>query len=128
MADDLVGLAQRLVDLTGQVEDVRRQMFAALANGAGHGAFSGAGDPTPARPTQRASRPAKPPPLSATMARAKEAEDRLVAMLQERPMTKAEIITATGASEGTVADRLRRLQLRGTIERGSNGWSATATS
>jgi hypothetical protein len=121
-ATDLVALAQRLVELDREAAEVRREMLAHLANGAG--------DP-PARPTSARSPKATGKvsgKRAATMEAAEEAERAIVALLQTQPMRNAEIARETRAKVNTVSERLSRLARKGMAQRGADGaWSVAST-
>jgi hypothetical protein len=139
----LVGLAQRLVALDRETTEVRAQMLTLLAaNGAG-------GDPVPANLPGRGLGPAskrgsKPKARSAKPAKAekpfgrrddlleaaKAAEDKIVALLKDKPagMRSKEIAAATGSKTSTLTERSKRLRAKGLVAPvEGGGWAATAT-
>ena len=110
---DLRDLAQEYVALTGQIEEVRRAMLAALTNGAGE---------KPQIPFSPAVR--RRPGGVATQ----QAEQAIVALLGKEPGLKtAAIAKATCAPLVTTQDRLRRLRVRSEVAGGGrDGWRVTA--
>jgi hypothetical protein len=114
VTETLVDLAQEFVRLSGALEDVRRRMKAALANGA---------DPTP-NPTRRRGS-ALGGKRDETMAKAAEAEEAIIALLREGPKRRSEIITVMDAAPSTTQMRLKRLLEKGAIGRNDDGlWFA----
>jgi hypothetical protein len=110
----LVELAQRYVDLTAELDDVRGRMKALLLNGAGNGAGSD-GEQEPRANKRRAS--GKP---SAVEIEANERAliEAITANPGAGPRRLAEI---TGARPNTTVQRLQRLEARGLIERDARG-------
>jgi hypothetical protein len=130
---DLIGLAQRLVELDRETVSVRSQMLKLLTNGA---------DPSPVHPTQPGSGPAKRSRRTAKAPTAKPsgnhariiaasaaAEEKIVAALRAQPgMRSREIAQAMGAKGSTTAERLKRLKGKGLVAPvESGGWQATAS-
>jgi hypothetical protein len=116
MADDLINLAQRLVDLDKEIADVRSRMLTLLTNG--HG------EPASIRPTS----PRKGERRAAIMEQAAAEEERIVGLLRAAPMTTGEIAKATQGKASSVQNRLARLEKRNLVVRGDGGaWSATST-
>jgi hypothetical protein len=124
MPDDLVALAQRLLDLDKETAAVRSRMLTLLANG--HG------EPAAAHPTQpregakrTQAKGAKPHPNAA---KAAVIEGQIVALLKERPMGRGEIAKATQGKASSTQMRLTRLLEKGLVQRGERGlWSASST-
>jgi DNA-binding transcriptional ArsR family regulator len=113
--EDLRTLAETYVALTGQIEEVRRAMLACLTNGA---------DPNPMHPARLSSGSQSNHPNAA---KAAEAEEKIIALLRERPMKAVEITAATESRQSTTSERLRRLRQRGLVTLGGGGaWAATA--
>jgi hypothetical protein len=68
------------------------------------------------------------PSRVAVMARARAADDAVIATLKVSPaMRTGEIVKATGARTSTTGERLRRLRQKGLIERSGDGWTAVST-
>jgi predicted transcriptional regulator len=60
------------------------------------------------------------------MERAAKADEAVLALLKDKPMTTGEIKQATGAKPTTLQVRLARLAQRGVVAHGEDGtWSAT---
>jgi hypothetical protein len=130
---DLKALAEKFVTLTVELEATRRQMLAALRNGAG-------GEPTklnftrPARSPSggKKSKPSKPSLKSSAQSnhpnaiRSAKVDQEIVAMLRATPGLKTmEIAKATGSKTSTTVERLKRLMARGMAQRlGDGGYSA----
>ena len=114
---DLVGLAQRYVALSSELEDVRNQMRLALANDGGE---------APARPTQGSPRKAAGQEHPAAK-KAAVVEGEIMALLRDKPgVGTAEVARATASKTSTTVERLRRLREKGMVTGGGNaGWSAT---
>jgi hypothetical protein len=120
MSGDLLVLASKYVALTGEIDDVRRQMLACLTNGAGANPVR----PTPAkRPGAKGPQPSNPKAIEAA-----KAEEAIVDLLRTKPGLKiSELIKSSGAKKSTVAERLRRLKTRGQIASdGAGGWTAAS--
>jgi DNA-binding IclR family transcriptional regulator len=58
----------------------------------------------------------------ALLAQSKAADERVLALLREKPMRPSEIAKATRAKLSTTRERLRRLRKRGVVEPGEDGW------
>jgi hypothetical protein len=118
---ELVSLAERLVQLDRETAEVRSAMLRLLSNGA---------DPNPPpfeRPARPGARPGpKPGAAHPAAIRARAEEERIVALLKDRPgMGPGEIAEATGAKGDTTTERLRRLKERGLVAPAQGGgWMA----
>jgi hypothetical protein len=116
--EGLVELARKYVALSDQLEAVRGQIARTVANGA-------AGEA--ARPTQARSQPGGSQHPNAL--KAAEAEALIIERLKERPgMGTAELARATDSKVNTTTERLKRMKVKGLIERdtASAGWAACA--
>lgn len=129
---ELTQLAERLIRAEAELDTVRAAMKRLLLNGSAH---------EPIRPTRppgqvRGARPrtskgsARRHPNATRAAKAVEAakaEARIVELVKTTPgMGTAAIARATGAGTTTAAGRLKRLEARHLIERGDEGWRASA--
>jgi hypothetical protein len=126
MSEGLVALAARYVNLEREIMEVRNAMRQALANGED----SGAGVP-PSRPPTSARPTAGSAPSGGAQARLERAagiENAIVDLVRDKPMLPSAISRAMGAGLSSTKVRLRRLEARGRVQRGENGWIATATS
>jgi hypothetical protein len=113
---DLVALAQRYVSLSAELEETRSAMRAALMNGSD-------GNPTTAGSSGP---PNKGMDREAVLAQSKAADERVLALLREKPMRPSEIAKATRGKLSTTRERLRRLHKRGAVEPAADGWRAIA--
>jgi hypothetical protein len=115
---DLLGLAERFVRLSAELEQTRAAMLASLMNGAGD---------NPKAPFTRPARPSSGRQHLNAIA-AKEAESEIIALLRAQPnLTTSAITKATKSRPSTVSERLRRLRERGEISGGGNdGWTAAS--
>jgi hypothetical protein len=105
----LIELAQRYVSLSAELEETRSAMRTALMDG----------NPT----TAGSSRPPnKGMDREAILAQSKAADERVLALLREKPMRPSEIVKATRGKLGTTRERLQRLRKRGVVELAPNGW------
>jgi hypothetical protein len=113
---DLVALAADYVRVAGQLREIREQMRMALMNG------DASAGPTPQRPK----RGAPPGPRTELMARAAQADQRILDLLKAQPgTTRSQIIAVTGGAMSTLANRLTRLERQGLVQRTGGAWSAT---
>jgi hypothetical protein len=113
---DLVALAQRYVSLSAELEETRSAMRAALMNGSD-------GNPTKAGSSGL---PNKRIHHEALLAQSKAAEERVLALLREKPMRPSEIARVTRGKLSTTRERLRRLRKRGVVEPAADGWRLAA--
>jgi hypothetical protein len=109
---DLVALAQRYVSLSAELEETRSAMRAALMNGSD-------GNPTTAGSSGP---PNKGVDREALLAQSKAADERVLALLREKPMRPSEIAKATRGKLSTTRERLQRLRKRGVVESAAEGW------
>jgi hypothetical protein len=107
--------ATRLVALDAEATKVRNQMRRLLANSVGA--------PVAAHPSSARRKAGKQHPNAR---KAERAEARIVALLKEKAMGPAEIVKTASSRPSTTNERLRRMKEKGLIERGEDGWSATA--
>jgi predicted Rossmann fold nucleotide-binding protein DprA/Smf involved in DNA uptake len=113
---DLRALAERYVTLEREIAEVRNAMRHALGNG-----VDAAPNPPPARSKPGGSR-------AEALAQAAEAEQRVLALLKDRPMKAAEIARQTASKVSTTAERMNRLERRGMVQRAIDGaWSLQST-
>src|SRR6516164_2507484 len=112
---DLVALAQRYVLLSAELEETRSAMRAALING------------LDVNPTKAGSSgpPNKGMDREAFLAQTKAADERVLALLREKPMRPSEIVRVTQGKLSTTRERLRRLRKRGVVEPAEDGWRLT---
>ena len=118
MDGDLVELAQQFVRLSGELDLTRDAMRRLLMNGAGG---------KPDGPFAQAGRPgAKPQSSQPKTLRTAEVEAAILELLRSSPgKGTAAIARATTAHRSTTVERLKRLQVKGLIERGGDGgWRA----
>jgi hypothetical protein len=108
----LVELAQKFVALSAELEETRTAMRAALMNGSD-------GNPTMAGPSGPH---IKGMDRETFLAQSKAADERVLALLREKPMRPSEIVRATQGKLSTTRERLRRLQKRGVVEPAADGW------
>ena len=108
----LVELAQKFVALSAELEETRNAMRAALMNGSD-------GNPTKAG---SAGPPIKGMHREAILTQSKAADERVLALLREKPMRPSETARVTRAKLSTTRERLRRLQKRGVVEPAADGW------
>jgi hypothetical protein len=113
----LVELAQRYVALSAELEETRNAMRAALMNGSD-------GNPTRAG---SAGPPNKGMNREAILTQSKAADERVLALLREKPMRPSEIAKATRAKLSTARERLRRLRKHGVVEPAEEGWRLSET-
>jgi DNA invertase Pin-like site-specific DNA recombinase len=108
---DLLGLAERFVRLSAELEEVRAEMRAALTNGAE--------ETRPFSPAARQKLGGK---------EAQEAEQSILRLLEKEPgLGTAAIARAMDARVDTTTSRLKRLRTRGEIVGGGkDGWRVTA--
>jgi tRNA(Ile)-lysidine synthase TilS/MesJ len=111
----LVELAQRYVSLSAELEKTRNAMRAALLNGSNENPTK-AGSSGP--PNKRINR-------EAFLAQSKVADERMLALLRQKPMRPNEIAKATRGKLSTTRERLRRLHKRGAVEPAAEGWRLT---
>jgi hypothetical protein len=111
----LVELAQRYVALSAELEEMRNAMRAALTNG------------SQVNPTMAGSSgpPNKGMNREAFLAQSKAVDERVLALLREKPMRPSEIARATRGNLSTTRERLRRLHKLGVVESAADGWRAT---
>jgi hypothetical protein len=132
--NDLLALAQDYVRVAAELSAIRRQMLVVLSNGADPAPAAKEASamgpisarklkpgPKPGQPRKLAGRPSDP----RRAALAKAAEDELIALIRDRPMPLTTLAETMGAKRVTTADRLRRLEGRGAVERTAAGWRAT---
>ena len=112
----LVELARKFVTLSAELEETRNAMRAALMNGSD-------GNPTKAGSSGP---PNKGMDREAFLAQTKAADERVLALLREKPMRPSEIVRATHGKLSTTRERLRRLRKRGVVEPAEDGWRVTA--
>ena len=114
---DLVELARRYVTLSNQLEAVRGEIARTVANGA-------AGEAShPTQPARSSGGSQHPNALKAA-----EAEALIIERLKEQPgMGTAELARATDSKVNTTTERLKRMKVKGLIERdtASAGWAAS---
>jgi hypothetical protein len=108
----LVELAQRYVSLSAELEETRSAMRAALMNGWDKNPTK-AGSPDP---------PNKGTDRESVLAQSKAADERVLALLREKPMRPSEIVRVTHGKLSTTRERLRRLRKRGVVEPAGDGW------
>jgi hypothetical protein len=108
----LVQLAEKFVALSAELEETRNAMRAALMNGS-------EGNPTRAGTSGP---PNKGMDREAFLAQSKATDERVLALLREKPMRPSEIVRATQGKLITTRERLRRLQKRGVVEPAADGW------
>ena len=108
----LVELAQRFVSLASELEETRNAMRAALMNGL---------DENPTRAGSFGP-PNKKLDREAVLGQSKAADERVLALLREKPMRPSEIAKATRGALSTTRERLRRLRKRGVVELAEDGW------
>jgi hypothetical protein len=115
----LVQLAQKFVALSAELEETRNAMRTALMNGSdGNPTKAGSSGP----PNKRMDR-------EAFLAQSKATDERVLALLREKPMRPSEIVRATQGKLSMTRERLRRLRKRGVVEPAADGWRlAGATS
>jgi hypothetical protein len=111
----LVELAQRYVALSAELEATRNAMRHALTNGS---------DVNPTR-AGSSGPPNKGMTREALLAQSKAVDDRVLALLREKPMRPSDIARATGGKVSTTRERLRRLHKLGVVESAADGWRAT---
>jgi hypothetical protein len=118
MADPVLDLARRLIDLDQEALEVRAKLKAALLNGA---------EPRPVRPTP--ARQSKPGLNRAkVLEQAAQADEQVLTLLKAGPMTASEIGAATSGKASTVQNRLQRLREKGLVQRDDAGaWQSTQT-
>lgn len=110
--EGLVELARRFVALNDELETVRGEIRKAVLNGAGE-----------ARPFTQPSR--QPGGSQARRDAAAAEEQKIVALIRERPMRTGEIAKAMAAAGSTTIQRLRRLKEQHRVTGGGeDGWSA----
>jgi hypothetical protein len=114
----LVELAQKFVALSAELEETRNAMRAALMNGSD-------GNPMTAGSTGRHKRGMN---REAILAQSKAAEERVLALLREKPMRPSEIVRATQGKHSTTRERLQRLRKRGVVEPAADGWRLAGAS
>jgi hypothetical protein len=109
---DLVALAQRYVLLSAELEETRSAMRAALING------------LDVNPTKAGSSgpPNKGMDREAILAQSKAADERVLALLREKPMRPSEIAKVMRGKLSTTRERLRKLRKRGEVESAVDGW------
>jgi hypothetical protein len=61
----------------------------------------------------------------AFLAQSKPADERMLALLREKPMRTGDIARATSGKLSTTREWLRRLHKRGIVESAADGWRAT---
>jgi hypothetical protein len=89
----LVELAQRYVSLSAQLEETRNAMRAALMKGSdGNPTMAGSPDP-----------PNKGLDREAVLVQSKAADERVLALLREKPMRPSEIVRATQGKLSTTS-------------------------
>ena len=81
----LVELAQRYVSLSAELEETRSAMRAALMNGSGGNPMKAGSSGPPNKGTDR----------EGVLAQSKAADERMLALLREKPMRPSEIARAT---------------------------------
>ena len=108
----LVELAQRYVSLSAELEETRSAMRAALMNGSDRNPTNAGSSGPPNKRTDRES----------VLAQSKAADERVLALLREKPMRPSEIVRATQGKLSTTRERLRRLRKRGVVEPAEDGW------
>ena len=108
----LIELAQRYVSLSAELEETRSAMRAALMNGWDKNPTK-AGSPDP---------PNKGTDRERVLAQSKAADERVLALLRDKPMRPSEIAKATLGKLNTTRERLRRLRKRGVVEPAEDGW------
>ena len=108
----LVELAQRYVSLSAELEETRNAMRAALMNGSDRNPTKAGSSGPPNKGTDR----------ERVLAQSKEADERVLALLREKPMRPSEIVRATQGKLSTTRERLRRLRKRGVVEPAEDGW------
>jgi hypothetical protein len=114
---DLRTFAERYCRLEIEIEQVRNAMRQALANGS---------DLSPANPTWTAGKPSGS--RAETLAAAQAPDERVLALIIDRPMKAAEIARATGAKANTTGERMNRLKAKGAVQRDEAGaWSLSST-
>jgi hypothetical protein len=111
----LVELAQRYVSLSAELEETRSAMRAALMNGSDRYPTKAGSSGPPNKGTDR----------ERVLAQSKEADERVLALLREKPMRPSEIVRATQGKLSTMRERLRRLRKRGVVEPAKDGWRLT---
>jgi hypothetical protein len=111
----LVELAQRFVALSAELEQTRNAMRDALANGSD-------GNPTRAGSSGP---PNKGMNREEFLAQSKAVDERVLALLREKPMKASDIARATRGKLSTTRERLRRLHKLGVVESAADGWRAT---
>jgi hypothetical protein len=117
-SEGLVELARRFVACNDELESLREQIKLAVVNGAGE---------SPLRPTPPArSKPSGSQSSHPNALAAKEAEEKILGLLRERPMKMGEITAAMAAKQSTTSERLRRLRQRGEVTLDGGAWAATA--
>lgn len=111
----LVELARRYVALSDELKTIRDGIKRAVLNGSGP-------KENPPPPVRLAGGP-HPKAVEAA-----KAEKAIIALLQASPGLKtSELAKSSGAKKSTVAERLRRLKMRGQVEGGGDeGWRASA--
>jgi hypothetical protein len=112
----LVELARKFVTLSAELEETRNAMRAALMNGSD-------GNPTKAGSSGP---PNKGMDREAFLAQTKAADERVLALLREKPMRPSEIVRVTQGKLSTTREPLRRLRKRGVVEPAEDGWRVTA--
>jgi hypothetical protein len=88
--------------------------------------------PTPGRPAPKppSSNPKVrkarriPSPRRPRIGRGQAEEDRIVALLKEKPMRIAELVRAAGTPKATEQGRLNRLEAKGPVMRADGAWTA----
>jgi hypothetical protein len=114
MSAELLELAQRLVALDHEAEEVRNAMRRLLSNGLGGGK---------PRPTSRPHKGRERTGPEGTSA----AEAQILAALKDKPMRHGEVVRATGQKASSTGLRLQRLERRGLIQRGAEGaWTVSS--
>ena len=112
----LVQLAEKFVALSAELEETRNAMRDARTNGSDRNATRAGSSGPPNKGIDR----------DAVLAQSKAADERVLALLREKPMRPSEIAEAMQGNLSTTRERLRRLHKRGVVESAAEGWRATA--
>ena len=121
MSGDLVALAERYVNLSGELNEVRDAMKRLLLNGAGPPEKTPPGEvkPNPQPPRVRAKRArSKPHPNAIKFA---ETSETILTELRLKPSSTKEIAALTQAKTSTTVERLKKMKARGLVQRDDQG-------
>jgi hypothetical protein len=120
--DQLLELAKELVSLDAKTMSVRARIKALALNG------EDATEKRPPRPTRRLRMgPPKGKPKEKMLVEAQIADEAVLTALKNGPMKQADLCRATGSKVTTMAERLKRLELKDRIVRIGAEWGLASS-